>query len=192
MKRCFVAMTIADSTRDQLAALGRMFIELPRSAARRVRPVKAENLHVTIKFLGDVPDEQIGDIIASLTAVAASATRAHAFVAGLGAFPSNVRPRVVFADLGRGRDALTRLCTDVAGVLEPLGFAPERRPPHPHVTLARVEGTTPRGPLTRWLEELPAEEYGPVADEALILYESQLTAHGAIYQPLATLPVGAA
>lgn len=190
MKRCFVAMAVAEATRNELALLQRSLSDLPRSAARRLRPVKPANMHVTIKFLGDTPDEQIPEVIAALAEVSARARVPGAVVEGTGAFPSPARPRVVFAALGSGRDAVTTLCVGVEDALAPLGITPAGREPTPHVTLARVEAAKPHGPLTRWLEETPPRCFGPVSDHALILFESQLTPAGAVYHLLAELPLG--
>ncbi len=183
-------MAIADPTRAALAELQRELRALPGSAARKLRPVRPENLHVTVKFLGATPDTQVGDVVEALTAVAARTTRPDAAVEGVGAFPSAERPRVLFAALGDGREAVAALCADVQRALEPLGFAAEGRAPHPHVTLARVQAAKPRGALTIWLDRTAARAYGPVASEALILFESHLTASGAVYRPLASVPLG--
>jgi 2'-5' RNA ligase len=192
MKRCFVAMTVPEATRSVLADLQSELRALPASAARRVRLVPAPNLHVTIKFLGDTPDADIDPIVATLRAVAATTRLPGTRVAGVGAFPSPARPRVVFAGLSLGGDAVAAFAADIERHLAPLGIAPEQRGNHPHVTLARIEGAKPRGPLSRWIERHPSGDAGPISDDALVLFESQLTPQGAIYRALATVPLGTA
>ena len=93
MKRCFVGLRINDDARSRLEAVGDELRALPESAALRLRPVKALSLHLTLKFLGPTPDEQVPEIIAALGEIASGAGELAGEIRSLSAFPSPARPR---------------------------------------------------------------------------------------------------
>jgi RNA 2',3'-cyclic 3'-phosphodiesterase len=133
--RLFVAVFPPLEIREKLhhAALN-----LPIEGA--VRWVRPENVHLTLKFLGNAREEDLDGIVAATGSVCARHERFEATTSGFGAFPSARRARVVWAGVGEGSERLRVLAEDLEAALEPLGFERERRPYAPHVTLGRARG----------------------------------------------------
>ena len=148
------------------------------------------NLHLTLKFLGEVDPGATADIITALESACAGRGAPGLSVVGCGAFPKARAPRVVWLGLGGQTEQVAQMAQAVQTALEPLGFAPEDRAFRPHLTLGRVR--RPRkgakapstAPLSRALAAL-ATAAGPSfkADQA-VLMKSTLTKSGPIYEPL--------
>lgn len=176
--RCFVAVNLPE---DERAAAYEAAAPLRRSDLP-VRWVRADGLHVTLKFLGDVPEEREAEIAAALDAVVGRARPFAVTVGGVGTFPSSTRPRVVWLGVEQ-HPALELLANDVETALAPLGFASELRPFRPHVTLGRArQGARPSAFKT--FETLATRvAYDGVAQvESVDLMESVLGPDGATYR----------
>jgi len=164
-----------------------------RVATPDIKWVTSGNIHVTLKFLGDVPGARIDAIGRSLEPVCAATPPMRLSVAGLGAFPSPRAPRVVWAGLQGDIELLSSLARSVDAALVTLGYPAESRPFTPHLTLARVRQEASgdvRARLgdiilrTRMAQPLPFQ-----AGSASIM-RSQLMPRGAVYSRLARLPFG--
>jgi 2'-5' RNA ligase len=190
------------STRKSTSAVIRTFIavkiaptaELRRLHSRlgawgdRFRPVALDTLHVTLKFLGDTPAEQVSGIGAVLKRIErqpADLVR----LTGLGAFPNSRRPTVVWVGLTEA-EFLGQIAGDLDRDLAPLGFAPESRPFHPHLTLLRIKSRPPPELLTLLAEEAQSD-FGAVAIDAVAFLQSELTAGGPKYSTLGKFQMAA-
>ncbi len=191
MKRCFVGMRVDGAAREKLADVAARLARVSRSSARRVKVVPESNWHATIKFLGATGDAQVPELVSLLGDVAATFEPPAATLAGLGAFPSPARPRIVFAAIGDGRDVLTRLALAVEEVVLPLGFAREDREHTPHVTLARVDQPRAQGPLSELIDGAAGEGLGGIVTSHLVLFESTPGKEASVYTPLAEVRLGA-
>lgn len=145
--------------------------------------VAAENLHVTLKFLGGVDEGRLADVGAALER-AASVPAFEVAVQGLGAFPSLNRPRVLWAGTS-GSSAFTRLAESVDRGLVALGFAPEERGFTPHVTLGRVREPRRDPGLAGALEAAASRPFGALRVDRVSLMQSDLSPRGARYTELA-------
>jgi 2'-5' RNA ligase len=184
--RTFVAVLLSDEVRAALAgAIGHL-----RSRAREVAWVAPENLHVTLKFLGAVDEERLPAVGQALAAVAAAARGFELVIAGLGAFPTPTRPRVLWAGIDAGADALASLARAVEGALAGLGFPREERPFVGHVTLGRVREPRRDPGLARALAAAADRAFGRTAVDRLTLMRSDLGPRGARYTPLGSWPLG--
>jgi 2'-5' RNA ligase len=154
-----------------------------------VRWVDPAQLHLTLQFLGQVPDAQAAEIGAQLVPVAARHPAIELAAAGLGAFPTLRRARVVWAGLTGGVAELAALAREVGTALEPLGFVPEARPFRAHVTLGRVRSPHGLGRLSRALERGGAAEFGAWTVHDVVLYQSRLRPTGAVYEAIARAPL---
>lgn len=105
-----------------------------------VRWTKTENVHLTLKFLGEVPEESLDRIGGALREVAGRHGGFEVEAGGFGAFPSMEKARVLWAGVGEGAAPLRDLAGDVENALEPLGFGGEDRAYTPHITLGRARG----------------------------------------------------
>jgi len=147
-RRLFVALEPTDPVRRRLATTA---ADLKRSAGRaadEVRWVQAENVHLTLQFLGAVPDERVAAVEAAVREAAAGSRVLSLEVKGAGGFPNARRPRVVWVGLQGDLPALAALVQDLGRRLAPLGFAPEARP-YARAGARRAGGAGPRGRARR-------------------------------------------
>ena len=154
-----------------------------------VRWVPTENLHITIWFIGDVPDERA----AAIADVLRDPFRTCGFdlaVARCGAFPPSGPPRVFWIGVGTGQSAMQSLYHEVGERLAPLDFEPERRVYTAHLTIARVKdpGRGTSKVIRETLVGLPAD-CGACPIHAVTLFRSRLSPRGAAYEPLLRVPL---
>lgn len=157
-----------------------------------VRWVQPESLHLTLKFLGDAPAEQVPELTDALLPVVAARRSEPFSLAGVGLFPNLRRPNVLWVGVREGGEWLAELAAALDAALVPLGFPPEGRAFRAHITLGRVrQGTRwPLGPLEQLLMALVDRSFGSVMPRSAVLFASTLTRDGAIHDPLAELPLG--
>jgi 2'-5' RNA ligase len=180
--RLFAALEIPPEVRAEFAALIREF----RKLAPQVKWVRAENLHLTLKFIGEAETAKLDAIRAAL----AEASSSHALeltVQGLGFFPDDKRPRVLWAGI-RAPIGLAQLAVAVDASLASLGFAREQRPFAPHLTLARFAGTRPPEPLLEAIQREATHAFGTWRATEFHLVESRLKSAGAEYTTLQSFP----
>jgi 2'-5' RNA ligase len=187
--RAFVAIELPDRAKD---ALARVVGELRAARVGGLRAVRPEGIHLTLKFLGDVPADRIEAIGGPIERAAGQHTPFALSLGGVGAFPSGPAPRVLWAGIAGDLDNLGALQTSVDGCLADLGFARERRPFNPHLTLARLRDSASREDRSRALCVLraaqPLEASGFDVD-AIVLFQSTLAPGGAVYRPLLRVPL---
>jgi 2'-5' RNA ligase len=184
MIRSFIAIELPDEIRHALAELQK---HLKRDVAG-VRWVEPASIHLTLKFLGNIPAEQVQAIGTAAMGVVQNEPPLRVGVSGLGAFPNPRRPRVIWLGIERDVEHLGRLQTRLEEVLEPLGFPREERAFRPHLTLGRVKD--PRRPpdLTRSLADVTVPRCNSFDVHEILLYKSDLRPNGAIYTKLQHLP----
>ncbi len=192
--RLFVAADIDDEIRRRIA----MFADGVRGFAPDARWVGPETLHVTLKFIGEYPESDLGQLKQALREDRGSPSQI-AF-RGYGFFPTSKAARVFW--VGMEADAnLGLLATAVDKATASLGVAPEERAFKPHLTLARAgsgrpqwkAGDRPSGIFRRLQEKLaalPAPEFGTMTAHEFFLYESKLSPSGARYTKLERFALG--
>lgn len=178
--RLFVALDIPESVR---AALRECSAELSKTC-RAGRWVSLEGAHISLKFIGEVPDDRAEQIRAALAEVPSFAPVDLRF-AGLGFFPSAKRPRVLWAGIEAGPE-LARLARAVEDSVTKLGIEREDREFRPHVTLARFESPKGLDPLRDAVEKMGVPEFGRTTIREFCLYRSLLKHSGAEYTRVAT------
>ena len=180
--RAFVAVFPPPETQEALADAAR---GLP--VVGKVRLTPPANIHLTLKFLGDVSQEDLGRLAEALEPVRERHEPFEAGISGFGAFPSPRRARILWAGIGEGAAELRALARDVEESLEPLGFEREDRTYVPHLTLGRARGR----PVA--LETVETVESPSLVPEFFVrhaeLVESVLGGAGAAYSTLAAHPL---
>jgi 2'-5' RNA ligase len=184
--RAFVAILLDDAVRRELGEA----IERLRPVARDVAWVAPGNLHLTLKFLGEVPEALIKSVAGALGEASVAADPFEARIHGLGAFPSAGRPRVVWAGVTEGAAEMIALVRRIDTVLVPLGFPRDERPFSPHVTLGRVRRPERNLALTDALENAAAREFGQMRVPSASLMQSGLGPRGARYTELVSVRLG--
>jgi 2'-5' RNA ligase len=150
-----------------------------------VRWVRAEGLHLTLKFLGSVEPERLDRVHATLEAALAERPALRVRVRGLGAFPTWRRPRVVW--VGVHGEGLSEMAAVVDDALAPLAFERERRAFTPHLTLGRVNSPKGWARLEPVLKAHLDDDFGESGIDAVTVYRSTLQRGGARYTPLWTI-----
>lgn len=183
--RCFVAVDVSAEARE---ALGQAQAAL-RAAGRRadVRWLDPAALHLTLAFLGEVPEAQAARVGRALGGVAGRHAAFALTLVGVGGFPSLARPRVLWAGVVRGLRELGLLAADVERTLVPLGFPPEARPFSGHVTIGRVRSPRGLGRVLAAAAALERQPFGAWTVAELVLYRSHLGPRGAAYEGLERL-----
>ena len=138
--RAFIAVELPPAVREAVEGVVR---ELRSGIGDGVRWVRPEGVHLTLKFLGDIDAGSVPAVSRAMAQCAASAAPFDLFLEGVGVFPNARRPRVIWIGLGGALEPLLALQHSIDRELEGLGFARERRPFTPHLTLGRVrDGST--------------------------------------------------
>ena len=182
--RSFIAVRLPDRVRAGLAAVS---AEL-RGQTRGLAWVRADNLHITLRFLGEIEPVQLQHVREAVTEAAAAVAPFTVSLGGLGAFPSGRAPRVLWASVASGGEGLVALHAVLEAALVARGIPGESRPFHPHVTLARARDPRGADGLASVLGAGPA--FGAVQVGAIHLMRSELDPRGARYSILREAPLG--
>ncbi len=178
--RCFLAIELPDAVRQRLAALQTQLRELDR-AVRWTRP---EQIHLTLKFLGDVPDPQIARVCEVVRTTLAARGCFELEVQGVGCFPPQGPPRIVWAGLAGPPAELVSMYESFEVAFGELGYPPEGRAFRPHLTLGRTRDRSPVHAVRPALHGLVSFSAGAFTVRQLVLFESVLGRGGATHTPL--------
>ncbi len=186
--RLFVALEIPTDVRDNLAAFLKKMRELSEQLGeKRVKWVRPENLHVTLKFIGEVPDAKLDGIRAALTTVRRD-TPIDIQVGGMGFFPDEERPTVLWTGLDAPPN-LASLAGAIDRALATQGIAKEKRTFVPHLTLARFAPPILPEKLRAAVEKNAKHCFGSFRAREFHVIESKLKPTGAEYTFLASFPI---
>lgn len=183
--RTFVALLLPGEVRQALAAE----IDRLRPLARDVAWVAADNLHLTLKFLGEVEPVRVELVAATLETIATGAAVFELGVRGLGAFPSPARPRVIWAGVDAGALAAAALAGRIDEALARLDFEREARAFAGHVTLGRVRLPRRDPKLAAALGAAADRRFGAFRVEQVTLMQSELGPRGARYTEIGSWPL---
>ncbi len=183
--RLFVAVTLPDALRQRL---GRSQERL-RASQADVSWVKPENIHLTLKFLGETDSKLLARIGPALQSVGRELPSFSLVLTGLGTFGGRV-PRVIWVGVAEGQERLTALADRVDAALGRVGIPRERRPFSAHATLGRVRSPRNAQALLDAVAVGRDEAFGGVGVEDFVLMQSQLSPHGSTYTVLDRYPLG--
>ncbi len=176
--RIFVAAALEPVLREAVVQV-RSRLDSAGGALRWVRP---DDLHLTLKFLGEIAEARVAGVAAAARQVAGRTEPFEITLAGIGAFPSPRRPQVVWVGVGTGADRVTSLARDLDTELHRLKFPKEGRPFRPHLTVARARHAVPD--LSAALGDLDGLVLGTQIIDALCVMQSVLRPSGAVYRPV--------
>ncbi len=177
--RSFIAIDIEDP--EIVSRIIRVQEEILSSDAK-LKPVERQNLHFTLKFLGDVDEARIELVISTMREVLESFEPFSMHLRGVGAFPRVSRPNVVWIGVDEGRDIFIAMAKELDRSLAKLGFKREKKGFEPHLTVARVKGYS--GDLPEVIRRVSDVDIGIVHVEEIRLKKSTLTPQGPIYETL--------
>ena len=184
--RTFVAINPTTKERERLERGARRLKE----ASFPVRWVRPEYVHLTLKFLGEIPESQLAEVASEIDRVVSNVNPFQLVAAGFGAFPSPRRPQVLWIGV-EASSTLRSIQRQVEHSMEELGFQGEKRSYHPHLTLGRVRRNTSASDF-RGLEELMRDlDYEDMFQVRCIdVMQSRLTSSGALYDVLHSAGLG--
>ncbi|MDD1756119.1 MAG: RNA 2',3'-cyclic phosphodiesterase [Methanomassiliicoccales archaeon] len=179
--RAFIAVDLAP-----LPALEPFLKDL--MGVRGLKPVDAANLHVTLKFLGDVEETKVKGLEAAIRASSEGVAPFEVEVVGSGVFPPRGSARVVWAGL-MGAEPLASISARLEKALEPLGFAPEGRGFKPHLTLARVKDPLASSTVRSIATSYETTKFGAKGVAEVLLKRSVLRPQGPEYSTVVSVPL---
>lgn len=182
--RSFIAIELP---KELTSGLLKLQAEIKSSGYNFVKWVTPEGIHLTLKFLGNIPAQKVSEIATALTKASEGISPFQLETTGLGAFPSLNHPNVFWLGVGGDLDKLTTLQKRIDDVLEPKGFSKEKRAFTPHLTLARIRETASpqnRRDFGGLICKTPFDVHYTIKVASISLMRSQLLPGGAVYSHL--------
>jgi 2'-5' RNA ligase len=174
--RTFLAFDIEDQKTLQRISHAQKRIS---NSGANLKIVKPQNIHVTIRFLGDIQPSMVDAIHEEMKQISFSSFTIE--LEGLGAFPKPSYPRVVWAGIKKGAEELKDVFQQLEPCLRGLGFKADNKGFNPHLTIARVRGGRNKFRLAEVIQEMVNYDFGTIKAECLRLKKSNLTPRGPIY-----------
>lgn len=183
MIRTFIAIPISDDVKKSLNSVQRELSEHRKD----IKAVNSDNMHITMKFLGDIEKDLIPELSGVIDEVASEFKPFEFVVSKLGAFPSSKKARVLWAGIGNGGNTMIDMEKTLSDKLVDLGFDKEKRPFTPHITIGRLKRIRRDDNLRKYLESNRGVDLGEDTCDRVELMKSTLTPEGAIYDELHTV-----
>lgn len=175
--RLFIAAPIDQGIKKNFSGLISEF----KKIGAGVKWVEEANLHITLKFLGETPEHKLERIKDACRAALSSHQACSLKFKGLGTFPEKGLPRVYWADVVEGSEALSKMAEHIEAALEPLGFPKEKRKFTAHLTIGRVRSPRNQASLKEEVKKNCDFEAGSMELREIHLVKSTLTRQGPIY-----------
>jgi 2'-5' RNA ligase len=183
--RCFIAVEIPGPLKEVMART----TEGLKKWGADVRWVPVENVHLTLKFLGETEESMVVRICDALSERLSSYSPFCINISGVGCFPDIRRPRVIWVGIEESAE-LKELAGEVESVLADLGYPADDRAFSPHLTIGRVRSTRGIRGMMKDLEKLAAYSFGGMEIKRVSLMKSELRPAGAEYGSLAEIHFG--
>jgi 2'-5' RNA ligase len=182
--RTFIAVDVSEAVRRRAARL----IELLRAGGGEVKWVEPQNMHLTLQFLGDVAQADVPPVCQAVERAVAGFPPCQISLLGAGAFPHPGRPSTIWIGVAEGAKELAAVQRAVQRALKPLGFPPERRAFHPHLTIGRIRRAGPAAHgLSQSLREQQSFDAGSTTIDQVVVYASYLDRAGPTYQAMSRI-----
>jgi 2'-5' RNA ligase len=179
--RCFIAIDINEGVRSRIRSL----LSDVKVSDADVRWVKAENIHLTLKFLGEIREELIEEMKGTLDSISGQFRRFSMEVKGVGVFPDYSRPRILWVGI-RLTESLNLLFSRIERAMEGYGIKRETRVFRPHLTIGRIKSQRGIKPLLAEFRRHREDDFGRTDATGIILMKSVLKPEGAEYERLHT------
>jgi len=181
--RTFVAIELSDQIKTYLNKIQNQL----RTSGADIKWVEPENIHLTLKFLGEIDDKKLAKVVEILKATAADGFEFYLRLASLGAFPNLNSPRVIWVGLDQGDKETKEIAETLEDKLAEIGIPEENRSFSSHITIGRSRSGLNRiklTPLLKDLSNIPGEENLRFKVTKITLYKSTLTPKGPVYEAL--------
>ena len=177
--RTFIAIELPDNIKKEIEQLQAPF----KKTGAFVSWVKSANIHVTLKFLGEVPEGKINEVFSATEKALEGAKKFTMSLKGTGVFPNLRRPRVIWIGSGSGEEELSHLAKRIEEEMKKIGFPKEKRKFSAHFTIGRVKSPKNIEKLMELVESSDFQTEEIEVNEVVVM-KSQLHSAGAIYTPL--------
>lgn len=177
--RTFIAIELPESIKKEIEQ-----VQAPLKRTETfVSWVKPKNIHVTLKFLGEVPEDKINEVFSATQKALEGIRKFTMSLKGMGVFPDVRRPRVVWIGSESGEEELSHMAKRVEEEMEEIGFPKEKRKFSAHFTIGRVK--SPKN-IEKLMELVKSSDFqtGKIEVNEVVVMKSQLHPTGAIYTPL--------
>jgi 2'-5' RNA ligase len=181
--RSFISIDLED---QQILSRITSILSSLQSLGGDLKPVERENIHLTLKFLGNVSASKLSEVKSSLQKLIFSAFTAE--IKGAGAFPNLNHMNVIWVGVNEGWSQVEQIYEQVEELLSGLGFQRENRPFSPHITIARVRSGRKRDEVANFLQRLTEESFGTITVDKVRLKQSILSSSGPKYSTLLEIP----
>ncbi len=181
--RLFVAVWPDENLRGEIAGV----VGELKKADADIKWVSAENLHLTLKFLGEVETGKVEEIVSTLKSVRQKSFEME--VGNLGAIPNSRHPKTIFADVTSGGKPLQELAQAIGNTLEKTGFERDPRAFIPHVTLGRVKSPKNLQKYFLKMSEHKGQIFGKISVTRFYLVKSDIRPQGPAYTEIAEIPL---
>lgn len=178
--RTFIAFKLPE---EVIASLGELQTALKQQGLK-LRWVRPDNIHLTLKFLGEISAEDMLDVKRVIRGASRNQTVFSLEAKGLGVFPTVKKARVLWSGIHGDVKRLGELQSNLDRALADIGFEPEKRTFRGHLTLGRVKGRVDGRALASAISRFGSFASPPLTAERLILFKSDLKPSGAVYQEL--------
>ncbi|HEX9917328.1 MAG TPA: RNA 2',3'-cyclic phosphodiesterase [candidate division Zixibacteria bacterium] len=177
--RTFIAIELPSDTKEKIEEAISPFRKLNLS----VSWVKSKNLHLTLKFLGEVDEKKVDDIVLALEQAVKGKEKFEMDLKDFGTFPNLKRPRVIWIGIEKGKESLIVIQNEIEKELSKLGFPQEEKGFSPHLTIGRVKSAEGIERLTEQIKNVNFVVEDIEVGE-VVLMRSQLHPQGAAYTPI--------
>jgi len=178
--RCFIAIDIDEKIRNAIADLQKQLASKVDVKKGDLKWVEPNNIHLTLKFLGEITDEQVAEVSEIAKTVAQAHQKFNLEIESVGSFGGR-SAKVIWVGAGRGADELMALQKDLDDLLAQAGYPKEEREFSAHLTLCRVRNPKAGLKLAEAVKQFEHLKLGSISANALCVYQSQLTPAGPIY-----------
>jgi RNA 2',3'-cyclic 3'-phosphodiesterase len=181
--RSFVSIDLED---EKILSQVESIISSLSSLGGDLKPVERENIHLTLKFLGNVGASKLREVESALGQVTFPPFTLE--IKDAGAFPNLKRMNVIWVGVGEGWSQVELIYEQTEKLLQQLGFSRETRPFSPHITVARVKSGRKKDEIAAFLGHLTDESFGTFPVESVRLKQSVLSPSGPKYSTLFEVP----
>ena len=181
--RSFISIDLED--RQVLSRIASILSSL-QALGGDLKPVEGENIHLTLKFLGNVSTSRLAEVRSSLQQLTFPSFTAE--IKGAGAFPNLKHMNVIWVGVNEGWTHVEQIYEQVEKFMSGVGFRRENRPFSPHITIARVRSGRKRDEIANFLQHLIEEHFGTITVDKVRLKQSILSSLGPKYSTLLEIP----
>ena len=182
--RCFIAIEMSDTIKKEIGKL----LDIMQKHDVDIKWVAPENIHLTLKFLGNTPDGLLPDVHESLLKILSSYNPFYIKIYGTGVFPNRKYPRVIWIGINDS-EILNKMKGDIEQAMGLLGFQKEDKVFTPHLTLGRVRSSKGVMNIVNELDNYRTMEFGMLHVDHIKLMKSELKQKGAVHTCLNDIPL---